>query len=128
MSPTAEPPPRRDPRTLTPRAIVDELARYIVVFLGPLAARAAPWQRHPRRCPCPPEYAGPMLTWESPVTTAGSTDSNVPIALGVPAITIDGGGRGEGAHSLGEWYEDGPNGWLGPQWAALILARLAGMN
>jgi len=64
----------------------------------------------------------------SPVTTAGSTDSNVPIALGVPAITIDGGGRGEGAHSLGEWYEDGPNGWLGPQWAALIVARLAGMN
>jgi len=64
----------------------------------------------------------------SPVTTAGSTDSNVPIALGVSAITIDGGGRGEGAHSLGEWYEDGPNGWLGPQWAALIVARLSGMN
>jgi acetylornithine deacetylase/succinyl-diaminopimelate desuccinylase-like protein len=64
----------------------------------------------------------------SPATTAGSTDSNVPIALGLPAITIDGGGHGEGAHSLGEWYEDGPNGWLGPQWAALIVARLAGMN
>ena len=64
----------------------------------------------------------------SPVTTAGSTDSNVPIALGVPAITIDGGARGEGAHSLGEWYEDGPNGYLGPQWAALIIARLAGIN
>jgi acetylornithine deacetylase/succinyl-diaminopimelate desuccinylase-like protein len=64
----------------------------------------------------------------SPATTAGSTDSNVPISLNVPAITIDGGGHGEGAHSLGEWYDDGPNGWLGPQWAALILARLAGMN
>ena len=64
----------------------------------------------------------------SPVTTAGSTDSNVPISLNVPAITIDGGGHGEGAHSLGEWYEDGPNGFLGPQWAALIVARLAGIN
>ena len=64
----------------------------------------------------------------SPATTAGSTDSNVPISLGLPAITIDGGGHGEGAHSLGEWYEDGPSGWLGPQWAALILARLAGIN
>jgi tripeptide aminopeptidase len=64
----------------------------------------------------------------SPVTTAGSTDANVPISLNVPGIAIDGGGHGEGAHSLGEWYEDGPNGWLGPQWAALIVARLAGIN
>ena len=58
---------------------------------------------------------------------AGSTDSNLPISIGIPAITIDGGGRGSGAHSLSEWYEDGPNGWLGPQWAALIVARLAGV-
>ena len=57
---------------------------------------------------------------------AGSTDSNLPISIGIPAITIDGGGAGGGAHSLAEWYEDGPNGWLGPQWAALIVARLAG--
>lgn len=62
------------------------------------------------------------------VSTASSTDANVPISLGVPGISIDGGGRGEGAHSLHEWYEDGPNGWLGPQWAALIVARLAGVN
>ncbi len=64
----------------------------------------------------------------SPATTAGSTDANVPISLSVPGIAIDGGGHGEGAHSLGEWYEDGPSGWLGPQWAALIVARLAGIN
>lgn len=61
----------------------------------------------------------------SATTGASSTDANIPIALGIPAITIDGGGHGEGAHSLNEWYEDGPNGWLGPQWAALVLARLA---
>ena len=64
----------------------------------------------------------------TPVSSASSTDANVPISLGVPGISIDGGGRGEGAHSLNEWYEDGPNGWLGPQWAALIVARLAGVN
>jgi len=57
---------------------------------------------------------------------ASSTDANVPIGLGKPGITIDGGGRGDGAHSLEEWYEDGPNGWLGPQWASLIVSRLAG--
>jgi tripeptide aminopeptidase len=62
----------------------------------------------------------------SPHTGASSTDANVPMSLGIPAITIDGGGHGTGAHSLGETYEDGPNGWLGPQWAALLVASLAG--
>jgi acetylornithine deacetylase/succinyl-diaminopimelate desuccinylase-like protein len=64
----------------------------------------------------------------SPKTGASSTDANVPMALGVPAITIDGGGSGTGAHSLGETYDDGLNGWLGPQWAALIVAALAGVR
>jgi tripeptide aminopeptidase len=59
---------------------------------------------------------------------ASSTDANVPIGLGLPGITIDGGGRGDGAHSLDEWYEDGAQGWLGPQWAALIVATLAGVK
>jgi tripeptide aminopeptidase len=59
---------------------------------------------------------------------ASSTDANVPIGLGLPGIAIDGGGRGDGAHSLEEWYEDGTQGWLGPQWAALIVARLAGVR
>lgn len=62
-----------------------------------------------------------------PVPGASSTDANVPISLGIPGISLDGGGREAGSHSLNEWYEDGPNGWLGPQWAALILARLAGI-
>lgn len=63
----------------------------------------------------------------NPNANASSTDANVPISMGVPGISIDGGGRDEGAHSLNEWYEDGPTGYLGPQWAALIIARLAGM-
>jgi tripeptide aminopeptidase len=73
------------------------------------------------------QQAGRTLGF-TPISTASSTDANMPISLGVPGISIDGGGRGEGAHSLNEWDEDGPNGWLGPQWAALIVARLAGMN
>jgi tripeptide aminopeptidase len=64
----------------------------------------------------------------TPSATASSTDANMPISLGVPGISIDGGGRDDGAHSLAEWYEDGPNGFLGPQWAALIVARLAGLS
>jgi hypothetical protein len=56
---------------------------------------------------------------------ASSTDANIPIGLGVPGITIDGGGSGGGSHSLDEWYDDGPRGWLGPQWAALLVWQLA---
>jgi tripeptide aminopeptidase len=59
---------------------------------------------------------------------ASSTDSNLPMSMGIPAITIDGGGSGSGSHSLTESYDDGPNGWLGPQWAALLVATLAGVR
>ncbi len=60
--------------------------------------------------------------------TAGSTDANLPMSLGVPAITIDGGGEGRGSHSLAEQYDDGERGWLGPQWAALITLALVGVR
>ena len=61
-------------------------------------------------------------------TDASSTDANYTLSLGIPAITIDGGGRGFGAHALSERYEDGARGWLGPQWAALIVTSLAGVR
>jgi acetylornithine deacetylase/succinyl-diaminopimelate desuccinylase-like protein len=34
-----------------------------------------------------------------------STDSNVPMHLGIPAVTLGGGGKGTGAHSLGETFD-----------------------
>ncbi len=61
-------------------------------------------------------------------TGASSTDANIPISLGIPGIRIGGGGTGGGTHALGEWYDDGPDGWLGAQWAALIVASLAGVR
>jgi len=38
-----------------------------------------------------------------PTFSVGSTDANIPISLGVPAITIDSGGSGGRAHALDEW-------------------------
>ena len=36
---------------------------------------------------------------------SGSTDANIPISMGIPAITIDGGGSGSGAHSEQEMFD-----------------------
>ena len=40
---------------------------------------------------------------------ASSTDSNIPISLGIPAITITRCGISRGAHSLNEYWEDDGN-------------------
>jgi hypothetical protein len=48
------------------------------------------------------------------------------MSLGIPSITIDGGGRGQGAHGTAESYDDTDRGWLGPQWTILIISTLAG--
>ena len=34
----------------------------------------------------------------------GSTDANIPLSLGVPALSLGAGGDGGGAHTLAEWY------------------------
>ncbi len=34
----------------------------------------------------------------------GSTDANIPLSLGIPALSIGAGGEGGGAHTLAEWY------------------------
>ncbi|MEH6512991.1 M20/M25/M40 family metallo-hydrolase [Maribacter arcticus] len=44
------------------------------------------------------------LFGSTPSLTRGSTNSNIPISLGIPAITIGRGGVGGGAHSLNEWW------------------------
>jgi tripeptide aminopeptidase len=33
-----------------------------------------------------------------------STDANIPLSLGIPAVSIGAGGQGGGAHTLKEWY------------------------
>jgi tripeptide aminopeptidase len=35
----------------------------------------------------------------------GSTDANIPLSLGIPAIAIGAGGAGGGIHTLHEWYD-----------------------
>ena len=54
----------------------------------------------------------------------GSTDSNTPMSLKVPAITVGGGGRGREAHTLTESY-DTTDSWMGTQYALLLTVALA---
>jgi tripeptide aminopeptidase len=34
----------------------------------------------------------------------GSTDANIPLSLGIPAVSLGAGGEGGGAHTRAEWY------------------------
>jgi acetylornithine deacetylase/succinyl-diaminopimelate desuccinylase-like protein len=54
----------------------------------------------------------------------GSTDSNLPMSLGIPAITIGGGGRGTGAHALDEAFES-TGSWQGTANAVLLAVALS---
>jgi acetylornithine deacetylase/succinyl-diaminopimelate desuccinylase-like protein len=52
-----------------------------------------------------------------------STDANIPLSLGIPAVSIGAGGQGGGAHTLKEWYN--PEGRdLGLKRVFLILSLL----
>jgi tripeptide aminopeptidase len=59
-----------------------------------------------------------------PELVTASTDANVPIALGIPAIAIGAGGRGGGVHTPAEWYDD-TDGALGVARALTILVAAA---
>jgi len=62
------------------------------------------------------------------VTFAGSsTDSNIAMSLGIPAVTIGGGGEGGNWHSRNEWYKP-VNAWYGPQNALLTVLMLTGLD
>lgn len=64
---------------------------------------------------------------ETPYLSRSSTNSNIPISLGIPAITIGRGGAGGENHSPGEWWVN-QDGHKGIQRALLILIAEAGFS
>ena len=52
-----------------------------------------------------------------------TTGSNLPMSLGIPAVTLDGGGDGKGGHSLNEVF-DSTDSWKGTQRALLVVLAL----
>lgn len=55
-----------------------------------------------------------------------STDSNIPISMGIPAVTLGGGGEGSGAHSLHEWWLD-RDGHIAIQRTLLVVLGQTGL-
>ena len=58
------------------------------------------------------------------VSKASSTDSNIPISLGIPAVTLGRGGRCYGTHALSEHY-DPKDAYLGVQRNCILLLAAA---
>jgi len=56
-----------------------------------------------------------------------STDSNLPISLGIPAITLGGGGASGCSHTLDEWYDPRDRD-KGLKRALLVVIGLAGLK
>lgn len=75
----------------------------------------------PRDAPLVQRAAEAMRAFAlDPEYAASSTDANIPISLGVPAITLPRGGRSEGAHGLEEvWHDENT-----PEGTAVVLLTL----
>lgn len=56
-----------------------------------------------------------------------STDSNIPISLGIPAVTLGRGGANGETHTLNEWF-DPKDAYLGPQKNLLTMLALVGVD
>ncbi|HTZ72705.1 MAG TPA: M20/M25/M40 family metallo-hydrolase [Candidatus Aquilonibacter sp.] len=58
---------------------------------------------------------------------SSSTDANLPLSMKIPAVSLGGGGKGGGAHTLAEWYD--PTGReLGIKRLFLTATALAGLQ
>lgn len=71
--------------------------------------------------------AGNMLDIQSRLSSPGSTDANIPISQGIPAIAIGRGGRSGEIHTEREWF-DPENAFWGPQKTFLTILALVGVK
>jgi tripeptide aminopeptidase len=62
-----------------------------------------------------------------PSLDQASTDSNMPISVSIPAVTLGAGGTANNAHSLDEWYD--PRGRdIGLKRGLLVILAMAGLK
>jgi di/tripeptidase len=65
----------------------------------------------------------------NPTYGSSSTDSNIPMSLGIPAVTLESGGTGGRNHTLDEWTDvDKMSSIRGINIVMGILLALAGVQ
>ncbi|KAB2336739.1 M20/M25/M40 family metallo-hydrolase [Cytobacillus depressus] len=67
------------------------------------------------------------IGFEPVLAEASSTDSNIPIHLGIPAVTLGGGGASGGYHTLNEYF-DPKDAYQGVQKILLTVLGLVGLE
>ena len=72
-------------------------------------------------------FASVAASGGKPNWRAGSTDANVPMGLGIPAVILGSGGKSSGSHSLGEWW-DPTDAWRGAQTGVTTVLALVGVQ
>ena len=63
----------------------------------------------------------------APTLLSNSTDANVPMSLGIPAVIMSSGGASGGWHTKAEWF-DPANAWEGAQAGLAAVLALAGVK
>ena len=64
---------------------------------------------------------------EPRLEAGGCTNTNMPVCMGIPAVTLGRGGNEGGVHTVGEWFD--PEGtYRSPQKSFLLLLALAGVE
>jgi acetylornithine deacetylase/succinyl-diaminopimelate desuccinylase-like protein len=63
----------------------------------------------------------------TPQLDQSSTDSNLPMSMGIPAITVGAGGNSSGSHTLEEWYDPSDR-HLGLKRALLTILGVVGVE
>ena len=64
---------------------------------------------------------------EPRLEAGGCTNTNMPVCMGIPAVTLGRGGKEGGVHTIGEWFD--PEGtYRSPQKSFLLLLALAGID
>lgn len=67
------------------------------------------------------------MGFEPCFSETASTDANLPISLGIPAITVGTGGKSDNVHTVREWF-DPKDAYIGVQKTFLLILGLVGIE
>lgn len=117
---------------ITARAATEENSRWerfepVTVEIRACGNRPAGTQPRDCRIVTLAWEAGQAVGLTPELRDESSTDANIPISLGIPAITVGRGGKEGGNHTVKEWFEPFES-WKAPQRDVLLLAAACGLQ